>query len=675
MSVMRKDLPPKKEFVITVPLTELQSKAYSIYVRSMLANATRNKKGDIPQTTIWSWLAILSLLCNHPSPFMAKLTDSKAQAKKGGKASTPASRDCTDQEGIATDLNLSAETVGVSEGMVHEEQTLFEEAGADMMSIELSYKTQILCQILDACKAAGDKTLVFSQSIPSLDFLERMCASQGRRFARLDGTTAMSKRQNLTKQFNTGNLELYLISTAAGGLGLNLFGANRVVIFDFRFNPIWEEQAVGRAYRIGQKKDVFVYRFVAGGTFEDSVHNRAVFKKQLASRVVDKKNPVACAKKKSGDFLFEPKDVEQMNLSECRGKDPEVLDKILASQVHNSTIRAIVQTDTFEKDDDDNLTVDEQKQVDEMIKEEKLKRTDPHAYSLMVANRDRPVYRDPEAYSGHASTLGLKRSSLGSYATPRNYPSLQTGQRFLPSAPLIPPSSPIFVASPSVPTPSMARSSMQSATGSPGGSPTMGAGTRVRSSTPPSRATTRTIVPPTAAEPSNKKNGSTDQASSIRDAGAEPSKQARGPKNQAMTTQSRNVDVVVKSSQNTDHPTNRIAIAQPNDDSQRLKHRNFQTRGGVEVDQEKVGEPSSDILPSKQSPLPGNNQIEAELKEPTAASITKNISTEPIDGSGSLDDYSVTSGDYPKVKPKRGFLRANLDSLVNMFPTSFSPPS
>ena len=331
MSVLRNDLPPKKEFVITVPLTGLQSKAYSIYVKSMMANAIRNEAGDIAQTTLWHWLAILSLLCNHPTSFMSKLTERKEDAKKGANASTPVSKDGTDQEDTGVDLNASHWKVGVSESLVCDEQKLFVDEAADMKSIELSNKTKILCQILDASKAAGDKTLVFSQSIPTLDFLEQMCKTQGRQYARLDGSTPISHRQNQTKQFNTGSTDIYLISTSAGGLGLNLWGANRVVIFDFKFNPILEEQAVGRAYRIGQRKDVFVYRFVAGGTFEDSVHNKAIFKKQLASRVVDKKKPLAWATKKLGDFLFEPKDVEQKDLSEFEGMDPDVLDKILVS--------------------------------------------------------------------------------------------------------------------------------------------------------------------------------------------------------------------------------------------------------------------------------------------------------------------------------------------------------
>jgi len=82
----------------------------------------------------------------------------------------------------------------------------------------------------------------------------------------------------------------------AGGLGLNLQGANRVIIYDFSFNPSWDEQAVGRAYRLGQKRPVFVYRFRTGGTFE-VIYNKAVFKTQLFLRLMDKKNPMSHASK------------------------------------------------------------------------------------------------------------------------------------------------------------------------------------------------------------------------------------------------------------------------------------------------------------------------------------------------------------------------------------------
>ncbi|KAH6682071.1 hypothetical protein B0J14DRAFT_695530 [Halenospora varia] len=396
MSVLRHDLPPKKEFVITVPLTDFQKQAYSIYVQSMMSGGgyARTKSGDVTSTTLWHWLAILSLLCNHPRCFQSKLTERKEEVKKDIAAIGQASNSDLDTA-IAEDINAPIWKVGVSQELIKAEMSLFRDSGKDMNSIELSNKIRILCQILDVSKAVGDKVLVFSQSIPTLDFLEELCKTQDRKYARLDGKTPMSKRQALTKAFNQGGLELYLISTTAGGLGLNLPGANRVVIFDFKFNPIAEEQAVGRAYRIGQKKETFVYRFVAGGTFEDTVHNKTVFKMQLAKRVVDKKSPVAYAKKKLAEFLFEPREVEQKDLDEFKGMD-KVLDIILASQREASTIRAIVQTDTFELDDEDKLTAAEEDEVRQLYEEEQLKRSDPAAYHAKLRQAQSMVQAWPQ---------------------------------------------------------------------------------------------------------------------------------------------------------------------------------------------------------------------------------------------------------------------------------------
>ena len=171
----------------------------------------------------------------------------------------------------------------------------------------------------------------------------------------------MAKRQGRIKAFNAGAQDIYLISTTAGGLGLNLQSANRVVIFDFRYNPVHEQQAVGRAFRIGQQKPTFVYRFVCGETFEANIHNKTVFKSQLASSVVDKRNLRGAAEKRIGDFLFEPKHIPQRDLSEFRGMDPAVLDKILNSQTQTATIRSIVQTDSFEVEDNTPLSVEDKR--------------------------------------------------------------------------------------------------------------------------------------------------------------------------------------------------------------------------------------------------------------------------------------------------------------------------
>jgi SNF2 family DNA or RNA helicase len=138
----------------------------------------------------------------------------------------------------------------------------------------------------------GDKVLLFSQSVPTLNFIE-LCLNQsqwgkavgiddckvdglkfsrwqrGRNFARITGVTKPEERQKLINQFNHPqqgkNLRLFLISTKAGNMGINLVSANRVVIFDSSWNPANDLQAIYRVYRYGQKKNVFVYRLLASG--------------------------------------------------------------------------------------------------------------------------------------------------------------------------------------------------------------------------------------------------------------------------------------------------------------------------------------------------------------------------------------------------------------------------
>jgi superfamily II DNA/RNA helicase len=381
-------------------------------------------------------LAILSLLCNHPECFNAKLHDRKKDARKeiAAGSNTPSSRDVTDLDDIAAELNAAVWKVGVSQELIDEETKLFKEEAPDMKSVDLSYKVKILCQILDTSKAAQDKVLVFSQSIPTLDYLEDLCIRQQRKYARLDGSTPMPKRQDMIKNFNKGKTDIYLISTAAGGLGLNLPSANRVIIFDFKWNPIMEEQAVGRAYRIGQTKPTFVYRFVAGGTFEDTVHNKTVFKMQLASRVVDKKNPIAYASKKLGDYLFEPKDVLQKDLTEFVGMDPQVLDKILESQKDSPIIRAIVQSDTFEKDDDDKLTAEELKEVKQLLNDEQLKRSDPKKWLQIQSERSKQqMYNVPHRQGLAVQAQHPPQTNTGSAVRP-----VSAGQGMHPTLPARP---------------------------------------------------------------------------------------------------------------------------------------------------------------------------------------------------------------------------------------------
>ena len=106
---------------------------------------------------------------------------------------------------------------------------------------------------------------------------------------RLDGTMNSTKRTKLVAKFNDpeGEEFVFLLSSKAGGCGINLIGANRLVLFDPDWNPAADQQALARVWRDGQKKDCFVYRFIATGTIEEKIFQRQSHKQSLSTSVVD----------------------------------------------------------------------------------------------------------------------------------------------------------------------------------------------------------------------------------------------------------------------------------------------------------------------------------------------------------------------------------------------------
>lgn len=313
INALRGRLEEKHEFVIRVTLTPLQEQMYRLYVASTLSTASSD---DVNNSALWKWLYTLKLVCSHPKCFQDKLL---AQRKKK----------ILDAEDEIEELDTPSDEIDISNVMAQQQLALFHGLTEPHDLISLSNKMQVLMDIVKFSTNIGDKVLIFSHHLDILNYVEDQLKKTAVRYSRIDGKVLPTDRQKITKGFNRGPVQVCLISTRAGGQGLNLYGANRVVILDEHFNPMYEEQAVGRAYRIGQKKPVFVYHLIVTGTFEEVIQNQSVFKQQLARRVVDNQNPTRRAMKKLGDYLFPPKKVEQKDMGKFRRKDIEVLDRIL----------------------------------------------------------------------------------------------------------------------------------------------------------------------------------------------------------------------------------------------------------------------------------------------------------------------------------------------------------
>ncbi|VDK71165.1 unnamed protein product [Onchocerca ochengi] len=150
-----------------------------------------------------------------------------------------------------------------------------------------SGKMQVLKTLLKLWKQQDQKVLLFSQSRQMLTILEKFVIQEGYEYLRMDGTTSVRTRQSLVEKFNKDNeVFVFLLTTRVGGLGINLTGANRVVIFDPDWNPSTDIQARERAWRIGQKRAVTIYRLLTAGTIEEKIYHRQIFKIFLSNRIL-----------------------------------------------------------------------------------------------------------------------------------------------------------------------------------------------------------------------------------------------------------------------------------------------------------------------------------------------------------------------------------------------------
>uniref|UniRef100_A0A674AII5 DNA helicase n=1 Tax=Salmo trutta TaxID=8032 RepID=A0A674AII5_SALTR len=339
-SALTKFLPPKHEYVMAVRVTPLQYRLYRYYLDNFtgagsVVEGARGKTG----TSLFKDFQILSRIWTHPwclqlnyiskenkvkthqilLPFILSFVPLSKEKENKGKLRN-ADEKSNDVEVIVV-WNSSSKGVNV-EGDQRAASTSFRPDSPaadwykDMLSdsdatiLGHSGKMVLLFEILRMAEELDDKLLVFSQSLISLDMIEdfldlaNKAKDNGQSslykgdgswirnidYYRIDGSTSATSRKKWAEEFNDATNErgrLFLISTRAGSLGINLVAANRVIIFDASWNPSYDIQSIFRVYRFGQLKAVFVYRFLAQGTMEEKIYDRQVAKQSLSFRVVD----------------------------------------------------------------------------------------------------------------------------------------------------------------------------------------------------------------------------------------------------------------------------------------------------------------------------------------------------------------------------------------------------
>lgn len=195
-----------------------------------------------------------------------------------------------------------------------------------------SGKIHKLRELLTKFIANGDRVLIFSQFTTMMDILEAVLETLSIKFTRLDGSTQMAQRQDIIDQFTVDeSIPVFMLSTKAGGAGINLACANKVIIVDSSFNPQEDIQAENRAHRVGQTREVEVVRLVTKGTIEEAIYALGESKLALDNRVAGGSSAAAGDEKqaeKDGEKMVEKMLFEQLDEEDkvdVKEKDAEAL--------------------------------------------------------------------------------------------------------------------------------------------------------------------------------------------------------------------------------------------------------------------------------------------------------------------------------------------------------------
>nr|KAF6436437.1 SWI/SNF related, matrix associated, actin dependent regulator of chromatin, subfamily a, member 1 [Rousettus aegyptiacus] len=233
---VEKSLPPKKEIKIYLGLSKMQREWYTKILMKDID--VLNSAGKMDKMRLLNILMQLRKCCNHPYLF------------DGAEPGPP----------YTTDEHI----------------------------VSNSGKMVVLDKLLVKLKEQGSRVLIFSQMTRLLDILEDYCMWRGYEYCRLDGQTPHEEREEAIEAFNVPNSSkfIFMLSTRAGGLGINLASADVVILYDSDWNPQVDLQAMDRAHRIGQKKPVRVFRLITDNTVEERIVERAEIKLRLDSIVI-----------------------------------------------------------------------------------------------------------------------------------------------------------------------------------------------------------------------------------------------------------------------------------------------------------------------------------------------------------------------------------------------------
>ncbi|XP_043106736.1 SWI/SNF-related matrix-associated actin-dependent regulator of chromatin subfamily A containing DEAD/H box 1b isoform X2 [Puntigrus tetrazona] len=261
-SEVLKQLPAKEEQVEFCAMSEKQQELYNNLFHK-LKHSSNGEKREL--TNVMMQLRKMS---NHPLLHRHYYTTEKLKVMSRLMLKEPSHRDA-DPALIKEDMEV------LSDFELHrlcQQYSALQEYQLDTDILLDSGKLGLLAQLLNSLKEKGDRVVLFSQFTMMLDILEVFLRHHKHRYNRLDGSTPMSDRIGLIDEFNTDqDIFVFLLSTRAGGLGINLTSANVVILHDIDCNPYNDKQAEGRCHRVGQTRTVKVIKLISKDSIEDAM--------------------------------------------------------------------------------------------------------------------------------------------------------------------------------------------------------------------------------------------------------------------------------------------------------------------------------------------------------------------------------------------------------------------
>lgn len=272
-------LPKKTDRVAFCPLTSLQLEAYKSFLSSQDIMTVRNATNICSHGNAQGWCCRKTV--SHNKHWKAIVFPGIVTLQKIANHLTLLTPKTSDLE-----EKHVAELTRLKTCLPDTWKELYEHRDQIKYLVHPEYcgKWKVLKRLLQHWERSGDKVLVFSHSVRLLRILQHLFATTHYTHSYLDGSVSYEQRQQTVDTFNSDPSQfVFLISTKAGGVGLNITAANKVVIMDPHWNPSYDLQAQDRAYRIGQTRNVEVFRLISTGTIEEIVYARQIYKQQQAN--------------------------------------------------------------------------------------------------------------------------------------------------------------------------------------------------------------------------------------------------------------------------------------------------------------------------------------------------------------------------------------------------------